>query len=116
MLADTWFQSSRLRSAKHKTRVKWLFGLMTRYCFTDPFIHRHLAPKEGEMVAFDVTRCPRAEYYNDQGVPELTPYGACRLDFAIARAYHVELHRTQTIANGSEYCDFRWNLPIAEVD
>ena len=68
------------------------------------------------MVAFDVTRCPLAEYYKDQGVPELTPYGACRLDFAVARAYHVELHRMQTIAEGAEYCDFRWKLPIAEVD
>lgn len=110
-LPTTWFQLSRLRSARHVTRVKWLFGLMTRYFFSPPFIHRHLTPKTDEVVAFDVTRCPLADYFADQGVPELTPFAACRLDFAAARAYGVELVRTKTIADGSEYCDFRWKLP-----
>ena len=112
-LADTWFRGSRLRGGDHAARVKWLFGIMTRYFFAPPFVHRHLPPEPGEVVAFDVTRCPLADYFMDQGVPELTPYAACRLDFAVARAYHVELHRTQTIADGSGYCDFRWKLPSA---
>lgn len=71
-----WFKLSRLRSAKRETRVKWLFGLMTRYFFSSPFIHRHLPSETG--VAFDVTLCPLADYFKDQGVPELTPYAACR--------------------------------------
>lgn len=115
-LPAAWFQLSRLRSAKHDTRVKWLFGLMTRYFFAPPFIHRHLPPKPGEVVAFDVTLCPLADYFKDQGVPELTPYAACRLDLAAAHAYGVDLVRTQTIAEGAEHCDFRWKLPATEGD
>lgn len=115
-LADTWFQTSRLRSAEHATRVKWLFKMMTRYFFSPPFVHRHLRPEPGEVVAFDVTRCPLAAYFENQGVPELTQHAACRLDFAVAHAYRVDLVRTQTIADGHGYCDFRWKLPDKVAD
>ena len=103
-----WFKLSRLRSAKRDTRVKWVLGLVTRYFFSSPFVHRHLPPEPGEVVAFDVTLCPLANYFKDQGVPELTPYGACNLDHGAAREWGVDLVRSQTIADGSEYCDFRW--------
>jgi hypothetical protein len=63
------FKLSRLRSAKRETRVKWLLGMMTRYFFTSPFCHRHLPSEEG--MAFDVLVCPLANYFKDQGVPEL---------------------------------------------
>jgi len=102
------FKLSRLRSAKRETRVKWLFGMMTRYFFSIPFVHRHFPSEAG--VSFDVTLCPFADYFKDQGVPELTPHAACNLDFATARAYGVELVRTQTIADGAEHCDFRWKF------
>ena len=108
------FKLSRLCSAKRETRVKWIFGMKTRYFFSSPFIHRHLPSKTG--VAFDVTRCPLADYFKDQGVPELTPYAACRLDFAAARAYGVDLVRSQTIAEGAEYCDFRWKFQTSGAD
>ncbi len=115
-LPTTWFRVSRLRSTNHGARVKWLFGLMTRYFFAPPFIHRHLPPEAGVAVAFDVTVCPLADYFKDQGVPELTPFAACRLDLAAAEAYGVDLVRTQTIADGFEYCDFRWKFPAPRVD
>ena len=108
---DTLFKLSRLSSAKWETRVKWIFRMKTRYFFSSPFIHRHLPAEKGEAVAFDVTLCPLADYFKDQGVPELTPYAACNLDFAAAGAYGVDLVRKQTIADGAEYCDFRWKFP-----
>ncbi len=103
------FKLSRLRSAKRETRVKWLLGMITRYFFSSPFRHRHLPSEAG--VAFDVTLCPLADYFKDQGVPELTPHAACNLDYCLARALGVELVRTQTIADGSAHCDFRWKFP-----
>ena len=105
----TMFKFSRLRSAKRETRVKWILGMITRYFFSSPFRHRHLPSEAG--VAFDVTLCPLADYFKDQGVPELTPHAACNLDYCAARAFGVDLVRTQTIADGSEYCDFRWKFP-----
>lgn len=107
----TWFKLSRLRSTELSTRIKWVLGLVTRYFFSSPFVHRHLPAETGVAVAFDVTFCPLADYFNDQGVPELTPYAACNLDHCLARAFGVELVRTQTIADGAEYCDFRWRFP-----
>ncbi len=55
------FKLSRFRSAKRETRVRWLLGMMTRRFFTSPFCHRHFPSETG--VAFDVTRCPLADYF-----------------------------------------------------
>ncbi|MCP4757449.1 MAG: L-2-amino-thiazoline-4-carboxylic acid hydrolase [Proteobacteria bacterium] len=108
-VAAGMFKISRLRGAKRETRLKLILGLLTRYFFSSPFIHRHLPSETG--VAFDVTLCPFADYFKDQGVPELTPHAACNLDHCLAHAFGVDLVRTQTIADGSAYCDFRWIFP-----
>ncbi len=104
------FKLSRLRSGKRETRVRWLLGMITRYFFSSPFRHQHLPSEEG--VAFDVTLCPLADYFKDQGVLELTPHAACNLDYGAALEMGVNLVRTQTIANGAGYCDFRWKFPV----
>lgn len=109
-----WFKLSRLRSAKRETRVKWLLGMLTRHFYVSPFRHRHLPSEAG--VAFDVTLCPLADYFKDQGVPELTPHAACNLDYGAARAFGVDLVRSQTIADGAAYCDFRWKFPASGAD
>ena len=106
-----FFKLSRLRSANRETRAKWLLGMMSRKFFSSPFVHRHLPSETG--VSWDVTLCPLADYFKDQGVPELTPHAACNLDHFLARECGVELVRTQTIADGSEYCDFRWKFPAS---
>ena len=109
-----WFKLSRLRSAKRETRVKWILGMITRYFFASPFRHRSLPSKTG--VAFDVTLCPLADYFKDQGVPELTPHAACNLDYGAAREFGVELVRSHTIADGVAHCDFRWKIPATGAD
>ena len=108
------FKLSRLRSAKRETRVKWLLDMMIRRFFTSPFCHRTVPSKTG--VEFDVLVCPLADYFKDQGVPELTEPAAGNLDYRMAREWGVELVRTQTIADGAAYCDFRWKLPAAGAD
>jgi hypothetical protein len=45
-------------------------------------------------VAFDVLVCPLANYFKDQGVPELTEPAAGNLDYRMAREWGVELVRT----------------------
>jgi len=108
------FKLSRLRSADRDTRVKGLLGIMTRYFFPAPFVYRHLSSQTG--VSFDVTRCPLADYFKNQGVPELTRHAACNLDYCAAREFGVDLVRTQTIATGAQYCDFRWQFPAVGAD
>lgn len=105
------FALSRLRSAQRETRVRWLFDMMIRSFFAAPFQYRAVPSETG--VAFDVLRCPVAEYFEAQGVPELTPHAACNMDYRMAREWGVELHRSQTIATGAGYCDFRFSAANA---
>jgi len=107
-VAAAMFKLSRLRSGKREARVKWIMRMITKYFFTSPFHHRHLPWETG--VAFDVTVCPVADYFKEQGVPELTAHAACSTDYCLARELGVELVRSQTIAGGAEYCDFRWEF------
>lgn len=106
------YRLSRLRSAKRETRVQFLFGLVTRYFFSAPFVHRHIPTETG--VAFDVTLCPLANYFIERGVRELTPYAACNIDYCMAHEFGVDLVRTQTIADGATHCDFRWKFRAYE--
>lgn len=108
-LPAAMFKLSRLRSARRETRIKWLIGLITRYFFPPPFRHQHLPSKAG--IAYDITLCPLANYFKDQGVPGLTQHAACHLDYCAARELGIDLIRTQTIAEGADFCDFRWNFP-----
>jgi len=103
------FRLSRLRSANRETRIKWLLDMMTRYFFSPPFRYRHLASETG--VAFDVTHCPHADYFKEQDVPELTPHASCNMDYCMAREWGIDLVRSQTIAGGAAYCDFRFKIP-----
>jgi len=109
------FKLSRLRSAKREVRVRWILGMVTRHFLpAPPFCYRHLPSETG--VAFDVTLCPFADYFREQGVPELTEPAAGNMDYVMAREWGVELVRTQTIADGAAHCDFRWRFPAAGVD
>mgnify|MGYP000628053370 CR=1 FL=1 len=106
------FKVSRLRSARLLIRVEWLLDLMFKLVFAAPF-KRNKIPANNQ-VAFDVTRCPLAEYFRDLGIPELTKYAACSLDHYMAAQWGMTLKRTQTIAEEAPLCDFRFRMKEAE--
>jgi hypothetical protein len=100
------FSLSRLRGRDLRTRVQWVVDLLFAVVFTAPF--RRVVHRAGDEVAFDVTRCPLAEYFAAQGTPELTRHAACSLDYRMAAQWGVTLSRTRTIAEGHPSCDFRF--------
>ena len=102
--------ASRLRSGRRGTRVGWLLDAMFLLVFTAPFRRRAVAPADG--LSFDVLACPLADYFRSQGLPELTHYAACQLDYRMARDWGVELWRTQTLAGGGALCDFRFRVVV----
>lgn len=106
------FALSRLRSAKLQTRIQWILDLMFAMIFTNPF-HKQAVPSDNG-IAFDVVRCPVAEYFQQQGVPELTRAAACNLDYRMAQIWGVTLNRSQTIAAGDACCDFRFRITPLE--
>lgn len=107
------FKLSRLRSCRLQTRIQWLLDALFGLVFTRPFRRTTLPAVAG--VAFDVQVCPLANYLREQGMPELTHFAACSLDFRMARDWGVTLQRRQTLASGAAYCDFRFSLPPTEL-
>lgn len=106
------FALSHLRSAKLQTRIQWILDLMFAVLFTKPFRKQSVPTKNG--IAFDIVRCPVAEYFQHQGNPELTRFAACNLDHRMAQIWGVQLERARTIADGHSYCDFRFRIPPAD--
>jgi ubiquinone biosynthesis protein len=67
---------------------------------------------EAGVVAFDVMRCPVAEFFQREGHADLCLLTFCDLDFPLARAWGGSLERTSTIAVGAQRCDFRWRVRL----
>ncbi|MBU1332548.1 MAG: L-2-amino-thiazoline-4-carboxylic acid hydrolase [Gammaproteobacteria bacterium] len=107
------FRASRLRSRRLQVRIQWLLDVLFSLLFTRPFRRSNLPATAG--VAFNVQVCPLASYLRDQGVPELTHFAACSLDYRMASDWGVTLQRTQTLAGGAAYCDFRFGVPPAQL-
>ena len=64
-----------------------------------------------ESLQFDVTSCAYAEMYERLGIKELGCLLSCSRDFTFMEGFNpeFELTRTQTIMEGADYCDFRYN-------
>jgi len=60
-------------------------------------------------TAFDVVRCPIADYFRRQGAIDLCTASWCNLDYALAELAHKKLVRTKTLVRGDDRCDFRLN-------
>lgn len=103
------FHFTRLRSGRLQARVQTVLDLMFAMLFTKPFRKHDVASQDG--IAFDVVACPIAEYFRQQGLPELTRFAACNLDHRMAQVWGVTLERSQTLAAGDARCDFRFKIP-----
>jgi hypothetical protein len=58
-------------------------------------------------TAFDVVRCPIADYFRGEGAADLCTAAWCNLDYPLAELTHEKLVRTTTIVTGGGRCDFR---------
>jgi len=65
-----------------------------------------------KKYSFNVYRCKYAEMYHHLGIPELGKMLSCDRDFAHLKGYNpkIQLTRTQTIMEGADICDFRYEL------
>jgi len=66
------------------------------------------APAESG-TAFDVVRCPIANYFRGEAAIDLCSASWCNLDYALAELTHEKLVRTKTLVRGDDRCDFRLN-------
>lgn len=58
---------------------------------------------------FNVTRCKYAEMYKELGMADLGVILSCGRDFELVAGFNprMTLHRTRTIMEGYDHCDFR---------
>ena len=77
-----------------------------RFPFNAPgYLIEPVAAQNG--TAFDVVRCPIADYFRGQGAVDLCSASWCNLDYALAELTHEKLVRTKTLVRGDDRCDFR---------
>lgn len=60
-------------------------------------------------LGYNYYECGICKICKDEGCFELAKY-LCQLDFMMADLMNAKLVRTQTIAEGADYCDFRYSL------
>ena len=93
-----------------RRRLKMATDLFRWFPFGPPSYQMEEVPAEAGVVAFDVLRCPVAEFFRREGQPQLCVSTFCQLDFPLARVWGGALERTGTIAAGAARCDFRWRV------
>ncbi|HEX6228693.1 MAG TPA: L-2-amino-thiazoline-4-carboxylic acid hydrolase [Solirubrobacterales bacterium] len=89
------------------TRLRRRVNLFLRYPFGRPgYLYRDREEPRGR--AFDMVRCPIAEYMRGQDAGDLCVGTWCNLDFPLATMWGGHLEREGTLAGGAPACDFRF--------
>ena len=101
---------ARMRMGSPRARVQRANDLFRRFPFSQPSYQMVDIASGPNVVAFDVQRCPVAEYFRSQGLGALCQVSWCNLDFRLAREWGIRLERPLTIAGGAGRCDFRWQI------
>jgi hypothetical protein len=110
-MADVPWLLSRLSAGPPRARLERATRSFRTFPFSAPAYVMEDVPDDARTVAFDVKRCPVAEYFQREGLAELCAESFCNLDFAVAEKWGAQLERTGTLAGGAERCDFRWRVP-----
>ena len=98
---NSYFNEKRM-----KQRYEWAKQTKQRKYKNDWVVEVRGKNEERDM-SYDYYECGVCKLCNDEGCPELAKY-LCRLDFLLVETMGIGLKRTQTIAEGAEYCDFRF--------
>ena len=100
--ADSYLNPKRMPA-----RLKWSEESHKRKYENDWVVD--ILPGNGEYdLGYDYHECGICKICRDEGCPELASY-LCRMDFVLADIMNMKLERTGTIADGADYCDFRYS-------
>jgi hypothetical protein len=96
----------------HLLLRRWWFWSANRADDPDGWRFRFIKDGPGLFYGVDVTRCGIVRFLAAQGALELGPL-MCQADFQIARYLPpgVTFRRTQVMAEGAPFCDFRYLTP-----
>ena len=89
-------------------RLRITTDLVRRFPFNPPgYVIEDVAATDG-AVAFDVRRCPVADYFRSHDLGQLCVGTWCSQDYPFAEIWGGKLERSETLAAGDRRCDFRW--------
>lgn len=98
---------SRAATRSPVRRLAIATGLFRRFPFTPPGYIMEDVPAD-DHVAFDVLRCPVAEYFQEQGLSDVCVATWCNQDYALAEVWGGRFERGGTLIEGADRCDMRW--------
>lgn len=88
-------------------RMRMRVSMFLRFPFNPPgYIFKRVPANDG--IAFNMLRCPAAEYFQALGMADLCVSSWCNLDYGLAEMWGGRLERTGTLAGGADRCDFRF--------
>ena len=74
--------------------------------YSEDFVYE-IVEGEGFDVGLDFTECAISKFFNKKNADEFLPY-LCAMDIPMSEYGNLGLHRTKTLADGFEHCDFRY--------
>lgn len=103
-----WIARKQLFSQKEKRREMGSALESQKKEYPDDFVFRYVDGVEGQFdYGLDMTECSMCKYFPKHQAEEFLPY-ICQTDHLFAQNFGYELVRTQTIAGGGDFCDFRF--------
>ncbi|WP_233417297.1 AarF/UbiB family protein [Halovulum marinum] len=108
-MADPPWELARTITADPAKRLRIATDMFRRFPFGPPGYGWRDVDAGEDVVAFDCTKCPVAEFFAHHDDAELCTATWCALDFPVAEKWGGRLVRPKTIAGGHDHCDFRWH-------
>ena len=107
-MADPPWELARTITADPVKRLRIATDMFRRFPFGPPGYGWRDVEAGEDVVAFDCTKCPVAEFFAHHDDAELCTATWCALDFPVAEKWGRRLVRPKTIAGRHDHCDFRW--------
>lgn len=115
-MADPPLELARAITADPAKRLRIATDLFRRFPFGPPGYGWRDVDAGEDIVAFDCTKCPVADFFAQNGNAELCTATWCALDFPLAEKWGGRLVRPKTIASGHDHCNFRWHTGPVPID
>lgn len=87
--------------------MKYAAEMSQKKRFPGNWVYDFLEGNEEFDLGMDFTQCGIQKLYHEYDADEFTPY-QCAMDIIMSECGNLGLHRTQTLAEGSDKCDFRY--------
>jgi hypothetical protein len=87
--------------------MKYAAEMSLKKKFPEDWVYNFLEGNEEFDLGMDFTQCGIQKLFHKYDADEFIPY-LCAMDIIMSECGNLGLHRTQTLAEGNNKCDFRY--------